>query len=698
MSIKLRELIRLVRQCKTGAEERAVITKECALTRSALKEKIDISVVHRNVAKLLYIHMLGYPTYFGQMACLQLIASPGFAEKRMGYLGLMLLLDEKQEVLMLVTNSLKRDMESDANPYVVGLALAALGNISSTDMARDLSPQVIKLMDNANPFIRKKACLCALRVVRKCPEMAEDFTSLSCKLLDDKNHAVMLTTIQLLTELIRIQPKIKEQCRQYVPALSGRLKRLVVSGYSPEHDISGVTDPFLQCAIIKLFRILGQGNKAASADMADVLAQLATTTDQSKNPGNAILYECVQTIMAIEADASLRVLAVNQLGRFLQTRDNNIRYVALNTLCKVVNTDTQAIQRHRNVIVDCLKDVDISIRRRALDLIYALVNPSNIRALVRELLNYLALAWADVEFKMDLTEKICLIVERFAPSKRWHVDTIIRVLETAGNYTREYVAYDLLVLISKQKHLQPYAVFKLFASLGAFPTQQALVRVAVWCIGEYGQHLVSAQGASDAHIDDECGFANKPHSEDEILTLLHSVLVAPDATDTRKQYILNALVKLGVRVPPAIEKIKTELGICATAMSADLQQRAVEYLQLLQQPYEKLRETLLAQMPVLPAKARKIMFGFNKEGGDEKKEGEGEGEEEEEEDDDEEEEEEEEKTGEAPAAATTAAPAAPAPAAAPDLLGMGAATTSSTSSTEPKQGLDVLDALFASKP
>lgn len=43
-------------------------------------------------------------------------------------------------------------------------------------------------------------------------------------------------------------------------------------------------------------------------------------------------------------------------------RDNNIRYVALNTLAKVVGVDTQAVQRHRTTVVECVKDADVSIR------------------------------------------------------------------------------------------------------------------------------------------------------------------------------------------------------------------------------------------------------------------------------------------------------------------------------------------------
>ena len=82
--------------------------------------------------------------------------------QRVGYLGLMILLDERQEVLMLVTNSLKNDLNS-RNQYTVGLALCALGNICSAEMARDLGPEVERLLLSNNPYLRKKAALCASR-------------------------------------------------------------------------------------------------------------------------------------------------------------------------------------------------------------------------------------------------------------------------------------------------------------------------------------------------------------------------------------------------------------------------------------------------------------------------------------------------------------------------------------------------------
>ena len=76
----------------------------------------------------------------------------------------------------------------------------------------------------------------------------------------------------------------------------------------------------------------------------------------------------------------------------------------------------------------CNADADhmprLLVSRRALELVYALVNEGNIRTLTKELLDYLRIS--DTEFKPDLTNKICMLVQRFAPDKRWHLDSLMQ--------------------------------------------------------------------------------------------------------------------------------------------------------------------------------------------------------------------------------------------------------------------------------
>jgi AP-1 complex subunit gamma-1 len=68
------------------------------------------------------------------------------------------------------------------------------------------------------------------------------------------------------------------------------------------------------------------GDQLLSDDISEILAQVATNTSSNKNAGNAVLFECVKTIMAIESATSLKDLGINILGKFLSNKDANSRF------------------------------------------------------------------------------------------------------------------------------------------------------------------------------------------------------------------------------------------------------------------------------------------------------------------------------------------------------------------------------------
>ena len=473
-------------------------------------------------------------------------------------------------------------------------------------MSRDLFPEVEKLIATANPYIRRKAALCAMRICRKVPDLQEHFIDSAKLLLNDRNHGVLLCGLTLVTSMCEADEAeggeggIVEIFRPLVGGLVKTLKGLASSGYTPEHDVTGITDPFLQVRILRLLRVLGRGDVATSEQINDILAQVATNTDSSKNVGNSILYETVLTILDIEADSGLRVLGVNILGKFLANKDNNIRYVALNTLIKVVAVEPNAVQRHRNTILDCLRDPDISIRRRALDLSFTLINAGNVSLLIRELLAFLEVA--DNEFKPIMTSQIGVAADRYAPNKRWHVDTIIRVLKLAGNYVKEQILSSFVRLIATSLDQQIYCVQKLYASLKEDITQEGLTLAGAWVIGEYGDALLRGGNYEEAELV-------RRVEESEIVDLFSTILSSAYSSQIVSEYIITSAMKLTTRLqdPAQIERIRRILSTRTTDLSVEIQQRAVEYGNLFN--YDEIRKGVLERMPPPEIREEQRVFG-----------------------------------------------------------------------------------------
>lgn len=493
-----------------------------------------------------------------------------------------------------------------SNQYIVGLALCTLGNIASIEMSRDLFPEIENLLSTSNPYIRRKAALCAMRICRKVPDLQEHFLEKATQLLSDRNHGVLLCGLTLVTSLCEADEEeggeegIVEKFRSFVPGLVKILKSLSTSGYAPEHDVTGITDPFLQVKILRLLRILAMGDPETSEHINDILAQVATNTDSSKNVGNSILYESVRTILDIEADSGLRVLGVNILGKFLTNRDNNIRYVALNTLIKVVAIEPNAVQRHRNTILECLRDPDISIRRRALELSFTLINESNVRVLIRELLAFLEVA--DNEFKPTMTSQIGIAADKFAPNKRWHFDTMLRVLCLAGNFVKEQILSSFVRLIATTQELQTYAVQKLYINLKKDITQESLTQAGAWCIGEFADALLKGGQYEEEELVQEV-------KEHEIIDLFALILNSNYANQVSTEYIVTALMKLTTRFTDAsqIERVRRILQNHQTSLDVEVQQRAVEYSNMF--GFDQIRRGVLEKMPPPQIKEESRVLG-----------------------------------------------------------------------------------------
>ena len=499
---------------------------------------------------------------------------------------------------------------ANTNQYIVSLALSALANIASSGIARDLSADVEKLMGSTSPFIRKKSTLAAIRIVRKCPDLCENYVpKVRAYFKTEKNHGVLLAATSLVLEICKQEPKFTKDFYPIASFCCRVLKALVGAGFVPEYDINGVCDPFLQVRMLRVLRLLGP-EAAARKDtkvmgmLRDILTQVATNTESARNVGNAILYECVQTILSIPTEASLRVTAINVLGRFLANRDNNIRYVALNTLQRVVEADNgaQLIQRHRQTIVNCLKDTDISIRRRALDLVYALVDSTNVRQLTRELLGYLVVA--DKQFRPNIAAKLCWLVERFAPNRRWHFDTTLRVISVAGTAIPAEVSASLCAIVAQSPEIQAYAVQRLYASLVKDKSQKDLVTIGLWCFGEFGDLLcgtaasAGAGSGAGADADDAAGECSTA-SPAQLLDLVEAVMRARYDDTQVQQYALATVAKLSERFPPADAatqaRIRAILQRYEGSIFVDIQQRACEFARLFR--WAPVKDEVLDRMP-----------------------------------------------------------------------------------------------------
>uniref|UniRef100_A0A453PZ86 Clathrin/coatomer adaptor adaptin-like N-terminal domain-containing protein n=1 Tax=Aegilops tauschii subsp. strangulata TaxID=200361 RepID=A0A453PZ86_AEGTS len=161
----------------------------------------------------------------------------------------------------------------------------------------------------------------------------------------------------------------------------------------------------------------------------------------------------------------------------------------------------------------------------------------------------------------------------------------------AGNHVKDDVWHALIVVISNASELQGYSVRSLYTALQAYSEQGSLLRVAVWCIGEYGEMLVNNVGMLEAE-----GPITVTESDAVDAVELGLNRYSPDVTT--RSMCLVALLKLSSRFPSMSERIKQIVSQNKENMVLELQQRSIEFGSIIQR-HQSIRSSLLERMPVL---------------------------------------------------------------------------------------------------
>ena len=594
--LKIRQLIKRVRACRTAEEERSVINKESAEIRNLSK---DPNAPHkaRNLCKAIYMQMMGYQTSFMQMSCINLLASSDFTEKRIAYSALPLVIDSTSQVLLLATSTIKKDLQNRDNPEIQALALNAVGDVCTPDMCREISMEVANIIQNSQDSNVKKRAACAgVVIIKNCPEMIDSYIDKIPLLLEDRTHSVCLSGIYLVLEMINIRPNIIEKIKKYHSMFVKYEKSLLSVSYSPEFDVNGITDPFLQAKILEIMQYTAKDNKELIDELADLFVSVQSITESSKQTGYALQYEIIKAINNLNASSGMKSLSNNILGKFLSSNDYNLKYIALNTLKDVARKDLASVQKHRAVILEFLKDNDISLQKRALDLIYLIINKNNLKNITKECLIFLPKA--EDEIKYELTKKLQDSIVKYSPSYKWEIDSLIKMVINSKGKIYEDVLSQIINSILKVKDLYVYSAHKAFLALKVKKNENnpSLIKLCIYIIGELSTYLTT---------NNTLNCKNEPLtvSENDILNLFKEIGVKHNnlGNETVIEYLLNALVKLFIKFPDKRDEIESIIKNYKRSYFSEVQSRALEYLVFNKSNKTEMKNKMVASIP-LPKK------------------------------------------------------------------------------------------------
>ncbi|KAI1851743.1 hypothetical protein JX265_010977 [Neoarthrinium moseri] len=586
-----------LRNARARELEEKRINKELANIRQKFKDG-NLSGYHKKkyVCKLLYIYILGWNVDFGHLEAVNLISANKYSEKQIGYLAVTLFLHEKHELLHLVVNSIRKDL-LDHNELFNCLALHAIANVGGREMGEALSGDVHRLLisPTSKAFVKKKSALTLLRLFRKHPDIVQpQWAERIISLMDDQDLGVAVSVTSLVMALAQDNP---EAYRGALVKAASRMKRILIDGdFSSDYLYYKVPCPWLQVKLLRLLQYFSPSQdthvREMIRDSLQKILNIAMETNknvQQNNAQNAILFEAINLIIHLDTEHALMKQISSRLGRFITSRETNVRYLGLEAMthlaARAENLDS--IKQHQDVILGSLKDRDISVRRKGLDLLYSMCDSTNSGPIVSELLHYLQNA--DFAIREEMALKIAILTEKYATDIQWYINVSLRLVAVAGDHLSDEVWQRVIQIVTNNEELQVYAAQNTLQHVKQDHCHETLVKIGAYVLGEFGHLIAEEPGCSPV----------------EQFLALQSKL--PACSSSTRAMILSSFVKFVNLFPEIKPQLLHVFEVYSHTLDSELQQRACEYLTLASLPTDDLLRTVCDEMPAFPERQSALL-------------------------------------------------------------------------------------------
>lgn len=310
---------------------------------------------------------------------------------------------------------------------------------------------------------------------------------------------------------------------------------------------------------------------------------------QQNNAQNAVLFEAINLVIHLDTETNLMVQISSRLGKFIQSRETNVRYLGLEAMTHfAARAETlDPIKRHQNIIMASLRDRDISVRRKGLDLLYSMCDPTNSRPIVDELLRYLQSA--DFAIREEMVLKIAILTEKYATDIQWYVDISLRLIAMAGDHVSDEVWQRVIQIVTNNEELQVYAAQNILKYVKADQCHETLVKIGGYLLGEFGHLVADTEGCSPI---------------EQFLALQHKL---PGCSTSTRAMLLSSFVKFVNLFPEIKPQLLHVFRAYSHTLDSELQQRACEYLTLATLPTDDLLRTVCDEMPPFPERTSVLL-------------------------------------------------------------------------------------------